>query len=191
MPEAEEGDLVERRLAIAARLLPIDRHDTPDYAEVTGDSFQAMTVDPEAFEALIALPEAIAELTRLRATLLRAEAWKREALEVEREWNPQAIAKLLELSPGDSIRAAIGPAIERLTTERDEAVKALEPFKLEASKWAEMWADDFVPTVGTAAACGYCGEDADEAFELGRFTVGDLRRAASVHARLSRTIANG
>lgn len=37
--------------------------------------------------------------------LSRTEAWKREALEVESEWDAQAVAKLIGLLPGDSIRA--------------------------------------------------------------------------------------
>lgn len=48
-------------------------------------------------------------------------AWKHEQLQVESQWDVQAIGKLLGLKLGDHVRPAIQPAIERL-------VAALRPF---------------------------------------------------------------
>lgn len=53
-------------------------------------------------------------LREAAAALSRLEQWKAEALEVERSWDAQAVAKLLNLKPGDDIRAGIKPGIERL-----------------------------------------------------------------------------
>ena len=59
----------------------------------------------------------------------RLTAWKAEALAVEATWDIQAIGKMLNLPLGASIRAEIGPAIERLTAaleaENDMAGAAL------------------------------------------------------------------
>lgn len=51
--------------------------------------------------------------------------WKADALEVERSWDAQAIANMLGLKPGDDIRAAIQPAIARLS--RDLAARTFTP----------------------------------------------------------------
>jgi hypothetical protein len=45
--------------------------------------------------------------------------WKQSRMAVEAEWNPQAVANLLGIWPGRSIRACIMPAVQRLIAERD------------------------------------------------------------------------
>ena len=62
-------DDLERRLREALPLLDglETGQDCEEYAYAHGNGFQAMTHCPSAFEALRSLPEAIGELTRLRA----------------------------------------------------------------------------------------------------------------------------
>lgn len=61
------------------------------------------------------------------AAVLRFLArWREEALQVERSWDAQAIAKLLNLKPGEDIRAAIQPAISDLTKRLEEANAVLK-----------------------------------------------------------------
>ena len=63
----------------ASALLPIVGRDGPDYAEVTGTGFQAMTMNPQAFAALNdllpALPTLLARIDELEAEL---QSWKRD-----------------------------------------------------------------------------------------------------------------
>ena len=65
---AGSGEEIVGKLKPALKLLPIECHDTPDYAEATGPQFRAMTMVPEAFLALRALPEAIAFIEAQQAT---------------------------------------------------------------------------------------------------------------------------
>ncbi|MFA4971305.1 MAG: hypothetical protein WC683_01745 [bacterium] len=58
---------------------------------------------------------AVAEVDRL-------DRWKGEALRVEREWNIQALAKMLGAAPGDHCRRFIGKMVPQLIRERDEAL---------------------------------------------------------------------
>jgi len=55
------------RLEPALELLPVTVEDGQDYATATGPQFQAMTMKPEAFLALNALPDAIATIRSLQA----------------------------------------------------------------------------------------------------------------------------
>lgn len=89
------------------------------------------------------------------AAVLRFLArWREEALEVERSWDAQAIAKLLNLKPGEDIRAAIQPAISDLTKRleiaagycadwealRSEILAALEVESGEGcGEWDDAW----------------------------------------------------
>lgn len=103
-----DTDLIER-LRPALALLPIECHDTADYAEATGKDFQAMTMRPDAFLALNALPElfdiieqftADVESLKRRAarTVRNRDMWKgqceRQAdqLRAWREWHRKATA---------------------------------------------------------------------------------------------------
>lgn len=52
--------------------------------------------------------------------------WKTEQMAVESSWDEQAVAKLLGLTLGQSIRPQIQSAIDRLMKERDEARKDAE-----------------------------------------------------------------
>lgn len=47
--------------------------------------------------------------------------WKSEAMEVEAQWNCQAIGKLLDVKLGDHIRPNIEPGIRKLISQRDGA----------------------------------------------------------------------
>lgn len=60
----------------------------------------------------------VARLTRERDEL---QAWKDSAMAVEAEWDPQAVARVLGLPLGVSVRAEILPGIRKLAAERDEA----------------------------------------------------------------------
>lgn len=81
----------------------------------------------------------------LFANIASLSAWKAEALEVERSWNAQAIANLLGLKPGDDIRAAIQPAIERFQ-------EALAPFaRASANSGSELTREDFARAAQAAS----------------------------------------
>jgi hypothetical protein len=60
----------------------------------------------------------VARLTKKRDELQR---WKDEQLAVEAQWDPQAVARVLGLPLGVSVRAEILPGIRKLAAERDEA----------------------------------------------------------------------
>ena len=62
--------------ASAIRLLPVTTHDTPDYAEVTfGDTqSQTMTMEPDVFLTLNALPELLAAARERDALTARIAA---------------------------------------------------------------------------------------------------------------------
>jgi hypothetical protein len=81
-PSASGASDLEGRLRPALVLLPIECRDTANYAEATGPQFQAMTMRPDAFLALNALPEvfdalasARAEIAGLRGVLGEAAGW--------------------------------------------------------------------------------------------------------------------
>lgn len=67
----------------------------------------------------------IADNRSLRALNEALEKWKAEQLQVEAQWDVQAIGRLLGLKLGDHVRPAIQPAIERLQREADEMREAL------------------------------------------------------------------
>jgi len=52
--------------------------------------------------------------------------WKKEQLAVESEWNPQEVARLLDIPLGGSIRAAILPKISNLREKLEELQKQLD-----------------------------------------------------------------
>ena len=66
-------ELVER-LRPALALLPIEVHDTPDYAEATGPQFQAMTLAPQAFTALNHLPGLLATIESQQRLIERKDS---------------------------------------------------------------------------------------------------------------------
>ena len=69
------------------------------------DAVAKLTARAEAAEAKLA------EVTKGRDEL---KAWKESALAVEREWDSQAVGKLLDIPLGSSVRAGIEPAIRAL-----------------------------------------------------------------------------
>lgn len=77
-------------------------------------------------EALMVFAE---ELRRqndaLQARVKELEAWKAQALAVEAEWDPQAVARALDIPLGASIRACILPGIQGLQAHMKELGKAL------------------------------------------------------------------
>lgn len=66
MTEVSNEELAALEAAVS-NLLPMQRNDTQDYAEVTGPSFQAMSVAPESLLALAALPRLLFEVRAGRA----------------------------------------------------------------------------------------------------------------------------
>ena len=83
------ADTMVERLRPALKLLPVECHDTPDYAEATGPQFQAMTMVPEAFLALNKLPELFDYIERL-------EAEKRMLVEQCANWLRNNITQISE-----------------------------------------------------------------------------------------------
>lgn len=51
------------------------------------------------------------EIERLNARIAELEAWKESALAVEREWDAQAVARMLNVPLGASIRSAIAKRV--------------------------------------------------------------------------------
>lgn len=89
---------------LASRLLPVTTHDTPDYAEVSfGDvKSQTMTMEPEIFLMLNALPDLIAaacERDGLREALTTIEADLYNAwLAIEDEDDADPVYAVLEFA---------------------------------------------------------------------------------------------
>lgn len=76
----------------------------------------------EAFSRLnSSIKRATETINRLGRERDQLAKWKEESLAVEAEWDVQAVSKLLDIPLGQSVRAGIQPAIERLIRERDEA----------------------------------------------------------------------
>jgi tetratricopeptide (TPR) repeat protein len=78
------------------------------------------------------------ELASALATAQRereeAEAWKESALQVESRWDCQAVAKLLNLRPGEDIRPNIEPKIRNLISERDAALAQVAELEKKLTK---------------------------------------------------------
>ena len=51
------------------------------------------------------------EIARLKERIAELEAWKESALQVEREWDVQAVARMLNVPLGASIRSAIAKRV--------------------------------------------------------------------------------
>lgn len=66
------------------------------------------------------------ESDRLAAENAELQAWKESAMQVESEWDEQAVGHLLGMRLGSSIRAGIQPAIEKLLRDRAMLREALE-----------------------------------------------------------------
>lgn len=62
-----------------------------------------------------------AKLSEIEKQRDEMKYWIESQKQVESEWNPQEIGRLLGLPIGSSIRAALMPAIQALIKERDEA----------------------------------------------------------------------
>ncbi len=96
--------------------------------------YDAMIAAPDGVEDKIAIvSRANAELRSKVESVLKQidklQQWKAEAMAVEREWDAWAVAKLLDLPLGKSIRAGIQPAIERLlrrNAELEEDAKRID-----------------------------------------------------------------
>ena len=110
---------------------------------------------------------ALIEAARAAASRLAAlSAWKAEQLQVEAQWNPQAIAALLGMPLGANIRAELQPRIEALSARVKELEAALGPFANAADiKLCGEWRDD--QSVKPTDTASY-------------ITFGDLRRARAV-----------
>jgi hypothetical protein len=61
------------------------------------------------------------QLGQVREEKEELRRWKAEQLQVESEWSPQRIGKLLGLPLGSSIRAGIEPAIRKLLADSSHA----------------------------------------------------------------------
>lgn len=69
--------------------------------------------------------QALAELTARQAVQIkRLEEWKQSALEVEREWNANAIATMLGGNPGESQRGVIQREVPKLLARVGELQEA-------------------------------------------------------------------
>lgn len=81
------------------------------------------------------------ELTDLKRENARLEAWKREAIAVERSWNVQEVGRLLGLTLGQDIRAHIEPKIRALQAENARLREALEDARgcIIAEYGSERW----------------------------------------------------
>lgn len=76
------------------------------------------------------LQSALDAVTRERERLL---GWKESQMQVEQEWNPQSVAKLLGITPGRSIRANIAPKIRELLADKHAAIAERD----EARSWTD------------------------------------------------------
>lgn len=65
------------------------------------------------------------ELETLRTERDALLRWKTEMLQVESQWDPQEVAKLLQIRLGANVRVEIQPKIEGLLSRKDELAKAL------------------------------------------------------------------
>ena len=80
------------------------------------------------------------ELQRVRQKLVEAqdrvqvlEKWKRETMEVEAQWSPQAVGQELDVPLGTHIRLAILPGINSLKSTIKELESQVETLKAESS----------------------------------------------------------
>ena len=60
--------------------------------------------------------------------------WKRQCLQVESEWDAQAIGKILNIGLGDSIRKNIQPKVEQLILEREMLLNTLKSIRFLVSE---------------------------------------------------------
>ena len=100
---------------------------------------EAVTNDPHALWAnwlrgSVALPVGIGDVREYQDRIKRLEEWKESALEVEREWDANAIATLLGAKLGESQRKVIQREVPLLL----ERIKRLE----EAGDALEAWLRD-------------------------------------------------
>lgn len=72
---------------------------------------------PELDACLKRLGENDEEIKKLREERDSLKYWRESALEVEREWDPQALGKLLNLPLGSKIRAGLMAEIPKLLNE--------------------------------------------------------------------------
>jgi hypothetical protein len=66
------------------------------------------------------------QLAEARAENKRLERWKKEALFVEKAWNPQEVGNLLGMPLAADIRANIQPRVRRLIEQRDRLAEAIK-----------------------------------------------------------------
>jgi hypothetical protein len=62
--------------------------------------------------------------------------WKEEAMQVEAQWDCQAIGKLIDVPLGHHIRPRVEPAIRELIAQRDRARLIMEVALLRFSRWS-------------------------------------------------------
>jgi len=87
--------------------------------------------------------------------------WKRQALEIQKEWSPQAVGSLLGVKLGELIYPAIEPGIKKLIEERDELksylcrIKLPVPIKLFSALCANFPGKDVYCTEKEGYLCIY------------------------------------
>lgn len=64
--------------------------------------------------------------TQLRAEVEQLKAWKESMLAVEREWDEQAVARMLGATPGDSCRRIVNERVPSMIAALDAAEGALK-----------------------------------------------------------------
>lgn len=117
MSSTDDTKEQELQAALAWVELPDFDYDAPPsaYDAYDAEHGKILPRSPHAGEdAARILAQAVRELQQQNAEL---KAWKESALLVERSWDAQAVAKLLNVPLGLDIRSEIQPRIERLLAE--------------------------------------------------------------------------
>jgi hypothetical protein len=80
-------------------------------------------------------------LTAAEARIVELEAWKRGALDVESDWNPQSVADVLGVSLGVSIRGNLLPAARALLDRTLAAEARIEAALAVLERKVKSWDD--------------------------------------------------